>query len=236
MTLGTAYAPVIAADAPSDERLTFIKKTYLHLGAAILAFIGVEYLLVQSSFAPEIVRTMVGSRFGWLLTLGAFMGVSYIAERWARSSTSQPMQYAGLGLYVVAEAILFLPLLYIAAYAMHDGELIAKAGLITGIVFVGLTTTVFLTRSDFSWMRQGLMVAGFGALGLIAASLLFGFNLGTVFCAGMVVLSSGYILYYTSNVLHRYPIGSHVAAALALFSAIALLFWYVLRILMGRRR
>ncbi len=236
MTLGTAYAPVIAADAPADERMVFIKKTYLHLGLAILAFIAVEYALQVSSLAPMLTQTMLGTHYGWLITLAAFMGVSYVAERWARSSTSQPMQYVGLGLYVVAEAILFVPLLYIAAYAMHDTALIEKAGLITGVVFVGLTASVFITRSDFSWMRQGLAVAGFGALGLIAASLLFGFNLGTLFSAAMVILASGYILYYTSNVLHHYAIGSHVAAALALFSAVALLFWYVLRILMGRRR
>ena len=80
------------------------------------------------------------------------------------------------------------------------------------------------------------MMGGFAALGLIGASLLFGFSLGVLFSAAMVVLASGYILYYTSNVLRHYPIGSHVAAALALFSAVALLFWYVLRILMRRRR
>ncbi len=227
---------VIAADAPLAERSSFIRKTYVHLAGAILAFMLVEWLLLNSPFAPEMVHTMLGSRFGWLLTLGAFMGVSYVAQKWAQSGRSSAMQYAGLGLYVVAEAVLFVPLLYIAVFYMRDPGLVAKAGLITGVVFVGLTVTVFVTQSDFSWMRQGLMVAGFGAMGIILASLLFGFNLGTLFCGVMVVLASGYILYYTSNVLHRYPIGSHVAAALALFSAVALLFWYVLRILMGRRR
>jgi FtsH-binding integral membrane protein len=159
-----------------------------------------------------------------------------VADQWARNARSPAMQYAGLALYVVAETIIFLPLLYIAAFLMHDANLIPTAGLITGLVFAGLTATVFFTGSDFSWMRQALMMGGFAALGLIAASLIFGFTLGTLFAAAMVVLASGYILYYTSNVLHHYPIGSHVAAALALFSAVALLFWYILRLLMSRRR
>jgi FtsH-binding integral membrane protein len=227
---------VLAADAPDAERADFIKKTYLHLGGAVLLFVLLEWALMKSSFAVPMVQTMLGGRLSWLLVMGAFIGVSYIAEAWARNATSPAMQYAGLGLYVIAETIIFLPLLYICVYFVKDPNLIPTAGVITGVVFVGLTATVFLTGSDFSWMQQALRMAGFAALGLIVASLLFGFTLGLLFSAAMVVLASGYILYYTSNVMHRYPIGSHVAAALALFSAVALLFWYVLRILMDRRR
>ena len=227
---------VLAAEAPAAERVDFIKKTYLHLGGAVLLFVLLEWALIRSPLAKPMIETMLGSRLSWLLVLGAFMGASYIAQSWARNSTSQAMQYAGLGLYVVAETVIFLPLLYIAAYVVKDPNLIPTAGLITGVVFVGLTAAVFLTGSDFSWMRQALTMAGFAALGVIVASLIFGFSLGLLFSAAMVILASGYILYYTSNVMHHYPIGSHVAAALALFAAVALLFWYVLRILMGRRR
>ena len=49
----------------------------------------------------------------------------------------------------------------------------------------------------------------------------------------MVVLASGYILYDTSNILHHYRTNQHVAAALALFASVALLFWYVIRILIA---
>jgi FtsH-binding integral membrane protein len=52
----------------------------------------------------------------------------------------------------------------------------------------------------------------------------------------MVALAAGYVLYSTSNVLHHYPVGSHVAAALALFAAVALMFWYILQLLMSRSR
>ena len=50
-----------------------------------------------------------------------------------------------------------------------------------------------------------------------------------------MLLASGYIVYHTSQILRQYPVGSHVAASLALFASIALLFWYILRILMDRR-
>ena len=235
MAWNTAAGGMIAAEAPVSERVAFIRKTYLHLGGAVLAFIALEAALLNSPLAQPLVQTMLGGRMSWLIVLGAFMLVGWVADRWARSASSPAMQYLGLGLYVVAEAIIMLPLLYVAAYFSGDPNIIAKAGVLTGLVFVGLTGTVLLTRRDFSWLRPALTVAGFAALGLIVVSILFGFTLGTLFAAVMVVVAAGYILYYTSNVLHHYPVGSHVAAALALFSSVALLFWYILRIFMDRR-
>ena len=52
----------------------------------------------------------------------------------------------------------------------------------------------------------------------------------------MIGFASMYILYETSNVLHRYRTDQYVAAALALFAAVALLFWYILRLLMELQR
>lgn len=234
---GLRREAVIAADATPDARRDFIQKTYAHLGAAVVAFIGLEYLLIHSPIAPRFIElTLIrGGRFGWLIVLLMFMGVSWLAERWARNAASPAMQYLGLAVYVVAEAFVFIPLLYIAAfYAKYDG-VIATAGWITAITFAGLTGIVMFSKKDFSWMRGLLYASGLAAAGVIVASILFGFTLGTVFSGLMVLLAAGYILYHTSNVLHHYPIGSHVAASLALFASVALLFWYVLRILMSRR-
>lgn len=234
--MNNAHPVMIAADATATERATFIKKTYLHLAGAVGAFIALEAALINSPLAEPLVRTMLGGRMSWFIVLGAFMLVGFVADRWARSATSPGMQYLGLGLYVVAEAIIMLPLLFVAAHFAKDPNIIPTAGLLTGLVFTGLTGTVVFTRHDFSWLRPALTIAAFAALGLIVASLLFGFSLGILFTAVMVVVAAGYILYYTSNVLHHYPVGSHVSAALALFSAVALLFWYILQLLMGRSR
>jgi len=57
-----------------------------------------------------------------------------------------------------------------------------------------------------------------------------------VFCFFMVALSCGYIIFQTSNLLHQYRTDQPVAAALALFASVALLFWYIVQILMIRRR
>lgn len=223
-----------AADASVDARADFIRLTYLHLGGAILAFTALTAALVNSSFSETMMRTLATSRFSWLLVLGGFMFVGWIAQRWAMSGASPAMQYAGLGLYVVAEAVIFVPLLYIASRFAPGA--IPAAGIITLSVFGGLTATVLLTKRDFSFMARALSIAGFAAMGIIITSIIFGFTLGTLFSAAMVVIAAGYVLYQTSNVLHHYPVGAHVAASLALFSTIALMFWYILRIVMSFSR
>ena len=160
------------------------------------------------------------------------MVVSWIARGWASSSTSLGMQYAGLSLYVVAQAILFVPLLYIAS---QYEDVIPSAGLSTLGLFAALTAVVFMTRQDFSWMRSILWFGGLAALGLIVCAVIFNFALGAIFTYAMIALACGYILYDTSNVLHHYRIGQHVAASLALFASVALLFWYIVRLFMSSR-
>ena len=124
----TAYAnPYTVADAAPTERAAFIRSTYLHLGLAIVAFIGLEWFLLQQSWAQSLISKMTGG-FGWLIVLGAFMAVSWIAESFANKTTSLGAQYFGLGLFVVAEAFIFMPLLYIAANFAGDGGVIMKAG------------------------------------------------------------------------------------------------------------
>ena len=133
----------------------------------------------------------------------------------------------------MAEAIILLPLLYVAAnYA--GPEVIPMAAIVTLCAFTGLTAVVVITRKNFSFLGPFLGIAGFAALGFIVCSILFGFSLGLVFTIAMIVLASGYILYSTSNVMHEYRVGQHVAASLSLLASVMLLFWYVLRLFMSR--
>ncbi len=218
-----------AADAAPQERASFIRKTYLHLAAAILAFIGLEVYLFNSGIADMIAETMFG--FSWFIVLALFMGVAFLANWWANSSTSKPLQYLGLGLYMVAEAIIFVPLLYIAANFSGGGiNTIIKAGIVSLGLLAGLTAVVFITKKDFSFLGPILAIGGFVALGFIAASLLFGFSLGGLFAFIMVGFAATAILYSTSNVLHQYHPTQHVAASLSLFASVALMFWYILTI------
>lgn len=225
-----------AANALPEQRAQFIRKTYMLLAAAILAFIVVESFLFVSG-AAEMIATVVfrGGAIGWLLVLGLFMFVSWIARSWATSETGVGTQLFGLGLAVLAEAVIFVPLITIAAVRSDNPwGLLMKAGIVTLGLFLGITATVFITRADFSFLGPILTIGGFAALGFIVASALFGFSIGTLFCFVMVAFAGTAILYETSNVLHRFNSDQHVAASLTLFASVALLFWYILSIFSRR--
>ncbi|HEU0032218.1 MAG TPA: Bax inhibitor-1 family protein [Kofleriaceae bacterium] len=237
-----------------------MRKTYAHLGVALLAFAAITGGMIR--FAPNVSwgfsKWALTGRWTWLAVLGLFMVCGYIAERLARSETSQGLQYVGLGLAVVAEAVLLQPMLWIlmlrfGVYSKADmmqfmagnavpsmsgaaGSILVQAIVITLAIFIGLTLVVFLTKKDFSFMRGILVVCSFAALGVILASLLFGFSLGAIFSGLMILLMAGYILYQTSVIMKEFPPTAFVAAALMLFSTIATLFWYVLRLLMSLQR
>ena len=224
----------IAAEAAVDARAAFIRRTYAHLAVAILAFTGLEAVLLKL-VPQEVLASMFTSGYVWLICLGAFMVVAWVADRWARSGVSTALQYVGLALYVLAEAVIFLPLLYVAAN--YASDVIPKAGILTLTMFGGLTLAVFVTRQDFSYLRTILSVGSCVALGIIVVSLFVGGGgLGLWFSVAMVALACGFILCETSNVLHHYRTDQHVAASLALFASVALLFWYVLRILLASSR
>ncbi len=226
----------VAAYAEDSERIGFIRRTYAHLTGAVLGLVALEtvlFVVVPPETMAALAQRMLGG-FGWLIVLGAFMVVSWVARMWAESSASRGMQYAGLGLYVVAEAVILLPMLYICIHLMRAPQLPIMAAVITTMCFVGLTAFVFTTRVDLSGWGKYLALAGILAMCAIVAGIITGFSsmFGLGFSAIMVGLACGYILYDTSNVLHHYHTNQHVAASLALFSSVVLLFWYVLRILM----
>ena len=222
------YRPV----AQSDTRERFIVRTYNHLFGAIVLFAAIEVVLFQTGAAQVIAQAMMGT--SWLIVLGGFMLVSWLASRAAHTSTSKPAQYFALVGFVAAEAIVFVPLLYIANRFAPGA--IQSAALVTMAGFAALTGIAFWTRKDFSFLGGILRWAGICALILIAAGLIFGFQLGTFFSVAMVAFAGGAILYDTSNVLHHFPEDRHVGAALELFASVALMFWYVLRIFLSSER
>jgi FtsH-binding integral membrane protein len=172
------------------------------------------------------------------MVIALFMVVGYIAERLARSDTSRGIQYVGLGIACLAQGVILQPLLWVVALKFGNAgfvSVLSQSIIITMAIFVGLTLTVFVTKKDFSFMRGALVVLTFAALGVIVASMIFGFSLGAVFCGAMIALMSGYILYQTSLVMRDFPPTHYVAAALMLFSTIATLFWYVLQLVASLR-
>jgi uncharacterized protein len=217
--------------AQSDSRSVFITRTYTHLVGGILGFILVELGLFESGLAAQIFRAMTG--MPWLLILAAFMLTGWLASRTAQSSASIGMQYFAYAAYVVAYALIFVPLLYLADQRAPGA--IDSATLVTVLGTGGLMFVAHRTRKDFSFLRAILMWGGVLALVAIIGGAVFGFQLGTWFSVAMIGFAGAAVLYDTSNIIHNYPEDRYVSAAMQLFASIALMFWYVLRLVMGSR-
>jgi FtsH-binding integral membrane protein len=168
----------------------------------------------------------------WLLVLGGYMLVGWAASHVAHKVESRPLQYLAMVAFVAAEAVLFVPMLVIA-WKTAPGIIESAVG-ITLLGTLGLTAVAFITRKDFSFLRGMLVWGGILALVAIVGAVLFGFELGTWFSVAMIGFAGAAVLYDTSNIIHHYPEDRYVGAALALFASIALMFWYVLRLLMSR--
>lgn len=230
MPAPTTQRPV--AQQPEDVRSAFMTRVYLKLMVGIAAFIGVEYLLFLSGAAEAIAELVDGTN--WLLILGGFMVVSWMANSLTRKALSPGAAYGGYALLIVANALLFATPLYVAADTPALEGTITLAAQISLVAFAVLSFIAIRSGKDFTFLRPLLMWGGFIVLALIVGSVLFGATLGTWFSIAMIAFAGGAILYDTQVVYRSYPPDRDVQAAMSLFSSIALLFWYVLRLLMRR--
>jgi FtsH-binding integral membrane protein len=236
MYLEDGYHREVAAYAPENARVGFIRRTYLHLAGSVAALVGIEALLLESEAGLEVLKAMYGNKLSLLLCLAIFIGGGMFARYMARANSGVAIKYLGLALYVALWAVMLLPILYVAIHSPQFGmAVVNQAALLTLVVFAGLTLTVFVTKADFSGLGIYLFAASWAILAVIVAGILFGFGLGLWISFLCIALAAGYILYDTSNILHRYRTNEHVAAALELFADVALLFYHILRVLMLSR-
>ena len=213
------------------SRVEFIRSAYMHLAGAIVGFTLLSAILYATGFGQAALKLMGASKWIWLGFLGAFMVVGWFATHLADNAESNQKQLLGLGVYVLAEALIFSPLFALAGLIAPGA--IGAAAFITLVLVGGLTYTAFTVKTDFSFLGSILKVAGIVALGAIVASLIFGFSLGIWFSAIMVIFAGGCVLYDTGQIIHHYPTDRPAGAALHLFASIALMLWYVLRILLS---
>jgi FtsH-binding integral membrane protein len=217
------------AQASVEDRSEFIWRVYAHVVGAILAFAGIEAYLLQSGIAAQIAGPMINN---WWLVLGAFILAGWGASHVAHRLESTAAQYAAFAVFIFMEAIIFAPMLLLAM-AMNPGIIDSAAG-VTLLGAGGLIATAMITRKDFSFLRGLLVWGGILAMVGIFSSFIFGFQMGTWFSVAMIGFAGAAVLYDTSNIMHHYPRDRHVAAAMALFASIALMFWYILRLFMSR--
>lgn len=229
----TLNVPVI--ELPEIDRATFVARVYQHVAAAVAAFIAFETILFATGIADRMRDFFLSGGGGrWLLLLGGVMIGQWFAANAAADLANPPRQYVGLFGSAGVQAVIFAPFLSYVFNQDGGGATVLQAAVITIIGFGILTGIGLFTRKDLSFLRP-IVMWGFGlALLAIFGGVIFGFGLGTWFSVAMIGLAGASILYQTQNVVRRYPINGHVVAAIALFSSLMTMFWYVLRLLMSR--
>jgi FtsH-binding integral membrane protein len=220
---------------PATARTWFLFRVYFHLAAAVALFVGLEVFFFTGGLAERIAMSLTG--VPWLLVLGAFVLLSWLASLLASPARSLPLQYAGFIVYVILQSLIFVPLLYEANLRM-PGVIQSAAQATLGGFFL-LTAVVVTTGKDFSFLRSFLIWGGIFSLVAIVLSLLIPFPLGAWFSVAMILLAGASVLHTTSGILRAHsddPGAAPVSAALQLFADIALAFWYVLRLFMSVKR
>lgn len=220
----------VQSQAPAYAEQDFLRNTYMHLLGAIVAFIGLEVALFQSGVAAVLAPLMASN---WLIVLGGFMLLGWVAGYFAGKSGSVASQYALMGVTVILQALIFVPLLAYAVY-YSDPSVLSNAVFITLAIFGAMTAIVAYTKTDFSFMGPFLAIIGIAAMIAIVGALIFSVSLGFYFALGMAVFGAAVVLYETSKVKHTYSHDQHVAAGTALFASVALLFYYVLMAMVSR--
>jgi uncharacterized protein len=224
--------PTIPVGLQSEAvRSAFMRSVYTRLVAGVTAFVLIEAYLFSSGLALAITQFVVGT--SWLVILGGFMLVSWLANSVAMRAASPGSQWGGYLLLVAANAVIFAPLLVLAELQV-PGVIVAAGQYAIG-AFVILSVIAVRSARDFTWIGASLRWFGLLAIAAIVLSVLVGFSLGTWFSLAMIGFAGAAILHDTQTILRDVPPGRETVAAMQLFSGLALMFWYLIRFFADRR-
>ncbi|MCL2220652.1 MAG: Bax inhibitor-1 family protein [Chitinispirillia bacterium] len=227
----TRWDDCLVMDVPTAEQAAFYRKTYLTAGGAFVAWMLTLYTLFSTGIAYAVFSAI--SSVSWLVVLGVFWLSSYLGGKltFAKEKNSQLL---GLAIYVVAYALIFIPLLVVVeSYAA--GSVLLPALVATLTIFAALTAVVFLSRTDFSFLKSIVVFGSFIAMGAIIIFVLTGASLGSWFSIAMIILMSATILYETHQIKTQFNTNQHIGAGAMLFASFIVLLWYIIRLFMSRR-
>ena len=214
------------SDYPAGVRADFISKVYSILTMQLLLTAGAAAFCAfephARAFALSNQPAYVAALCGSIATLVAM----------ACYEDRHPTNVIALLLFTLCESYL-IGVLCAAYYAHGAGAYVAFAFAITSVLFSALTLFVCATRRDFSALGGTLTLGlcfllGFALIGCAVGTTQL--QQGAVAFVGCL-LFSGYVLYDTSEVVHRLTPDEYVRGAIHLYLDVANLFVYVLEVL-----
>ena len=218
--------PRTAAEASPTERMAFVRKVYALFFLATLFAVG--GVALGFAFPPLMIAAAQHPFIMLFVMLGGVMAAQAVRH-------VPGVNLLALFGFTTLTGVVISPVLYYISQI--NPASILQAGVLTIGIFGGLTAYVFITKRDFSFMR-GMVVTGLivvvlaGILNIFIASTALGFAVA----AASLLLFSGFVLYDTSNIIHRYPTNEYVAGALSLYLDAFNIFLALLRLLNSDRR
>ena len=215
--------------AGARDRAAFIQSVYLWLmgGFAVAALGAVSAPMVARALVP-----VVGSFFGWVL-FGVQFGTLLFASAVRRR---QPLNRLAFALFTFVSGVIAGLVALVLAEGAGFQPVLTAFGM-TGGVFLTLTTTAFVTKKDFSFLRNfvivGIAVMFFGGL---AAAIFHLETFGLVISGVAVVACSAKLLWDTSAMLRTDDFSDPAGFALALFVSLYNILIALMNLLGGGRR
>ncbi len=249
---GFGNAPAAAgASSMAPERVKYLRKVYGLLAiSAVFAFVA-GGLAVTVGEVPIPIRgggTVIAPIIpAFMLLNGSVMWIMFgllFAGTFLASAVSKVPVLNMVALFGVSAmmGIQLAPMVWVAQFTATAGESMSASpvrdtSLMVGAIFVGLTSYVFVTKRDFSYLKATLSM-GFWVV--FVACILAAFLQSEVFSLAIAsagaVLSIGFLLYQTNYIMKHSDMDNPVQDALGLLVQLRNLFMFILRILMSSRR
>lgn len=215
-------------------RAAFLRKVYatLTVGVGITMAVGIAMTLNALGNPESILWKIVQGR-GMMLLFLAYLALSFMVGAVVRKRGVNVLAYV---FFTAFTGFFISPMLLIAVAKTQSLSVIWQALGLTTFAFGGLSGYVLVSGKDFSFMKGFIwtgfwILVGFMVVGLFTSS--WAFHMG-VTAAGLLVFA-GFILYHTSEIMHRYSSEDWVAAAFSLFIDFINMFIRVLALLANRR-
>ncbi|MBS0350745.1 MAG: Bax inhibitor-1/YccA family protein [Proteobacteria bacterium] len=195
-----------------------LRNTYLLLSLTLLFSAGMAAWAIVTNAPP----------FNFIALLVGMFGL-YFLTTWLRNSAwglVAIFAYTGFMGYTLGPVLNF----YIHNFSNGSQIIMTSLGA-TGLIFLGLSAYALTTRKNFSYMGGFITVAVMVAFLLGLGAMIFNIPLLQLFISGaFAVLSSAFILYTTSQIIHDGE-RNYIMATISLYISIFNLFVNLLRIL-----
>ena len=198
------------------------------------------YLLLAISMIPTGIGAMIGVNlnFSFMRASPIMSAIVMLAVIYGMFFAIEKNRNSGLGVALLLALTLFLgvmlgPILQMTLGLRNGGELVALAAGGTATVFFAMSAIATVTRKDFSFMNNFLMIGGIVIMLAVVANIFFASPvLHLTICAAFVLFSSLMILWQVSQIIHGGE-DNYVSATLTLYMSVYNLFTSLLQLLTG---